>query len=92
LEVWRNTQSVKNKLISGDEDITFLGEDKSTDSVLEEKTRNQTLQLSRFWTPSFTHESSAGENSEYVKSRRLDYVSHLWRFDGETLKSKNNEN
>jgi REP element-mobilizing transposase RayT len=43
----------------------------------EEKTRNQTLQLPRFWTPSY-YESSVGENSEYVKSRRLDYVFHLW--------------
>jgi hypothetical protein len=48
--------SVKNKLISGDEDITFLGGQGMADSVFEEKTGNQTLQLP-FWTPSSTYES-----------------------------------
>jgi UDP-2,3-diacylglucosamine hydrolase len=31
----------KNKLISGDEDITFLGEDGMADSVFEEKTETK---------------------------------------------------
>jgi UDP-2,3-diacylglucosamine hydrolase len=37
--------SVKNKLISGDEDITFLRGQGMADSVFEEKTGNQTLQF-----------------------------------------------
>jgi hypothetical protein len=40
--------SVKNKLISGDEDITFLGEDKEWLILYSKKTGNQTLQLPRF--------------------------------------------
>jgi UDP-2,3-diacylglucosamine hydrolase len=49
--------SVKNKLISGDEDITFLGEDKEWLILYsKKKTRNQTI-TSFFWTPSSTYES-----------------------------------
>jgi UDP-2,3-diacylglucosamine hydrolase len=57
--------SVKNKLISGDEDITFLGEDKEWLILYSKKTGNQTLQLPRFWTPYYM-KVSVGENSEYV--------------------------
>jgi hypothetical protein len=39
--------SVKNKLISGDEDITFLGEDKEW-LILYSKKTGKTLQLPRF--------------------------------------------
>jgi hypothetical protein len=35
----------------------FLRGQGMADSVFEEKTRNQTLQLPRFWTPSSTYES-----------------------------------
>jgi hypothetical protein len=45
----------KNKLISGDEDITFLGRQGMADSVFEDWKPNITI--TSFWTPSSTYES-----------------------------------
>jgi REP element-mobilizing transposase RayT len=67
----------KNKLISGDEDITFLGGTRSKLIHSKRKLETKHYNYLVFWTPSY-YESSVGENSEYVKSRRLDYVFHLW--------------
>jgi UDP-2,3-diacylglucosamine hydrolase len=47
--------SVKNKLISGDEDITFLGEEMA-DSVLKRKLKPN-ITITSFWTPSSTYVS-----------------------------------
>jgi UDP-2,3-diacylglucosamine hydrolase len=58
--------SVKNKLISGDEDITFLGEDKEWLILYSKKTGNQTLQLPRFGHRHLPMKVSVGKNSEYV--------------------------
>jgi hypothetical protein len=46
---WRNT--CQKKLISGDEDVTFLGEDNEWLILYSKKTRNQALQLPYFWSP-----------------------------------------
>jgi UDP-2,3-diacylglucosamine hydrolase len=79
--------SVKNKLISGDEDITFL-----------ERTRNGWFCIRREnWKPNITIRFWHRHLPMKVlllkfwicKSRRLDYVFHLWRFDGENLRLKN---
>jgi UDP-2,3-diacylglucosamine hydrolase len=83
--------SVKNKLISGDEDITFLGGQGMADSVFEEKTRNQTLQLPRFLHRHLPMKVSVGENSEYVNLG--DWITYFtWRFDGKTSRLKNTSN
>jgi UDP-2,3-diacylglucosamine hydrolase len=81
--------SVKNKLISGDEDITFLGEDKEWLILYSKRKLNQTLQLPRFWTPSLPMKVSVGENSEYVNLG--DWITYFTYgvFDGETFEIKN---
>jgi hypothetical protein len=85
--VWQYL-SVKNKLISGDEDITFLGEDKEWLILYSKKNWKPNITITSFWTPSSTYESFCWWKFWICKSRRLDYVFHLWVFDGETLKSK----
>jgi UDP-2,3-diacylglucosamine hydrolase len=65
IRYWSETGAIpvrKNKLISGDEDVTFLGEDNEW-LILYSK-RNQALQL--FWSPPFTNESTCRRNAEYV--------------------------
>jgi UDP-2,3-diacylglucosamine hydrolase len=75
--------SVKNKLISGDEDITFLGEDKEW-LILYSKTGNQTLQLPRFGHRHLPMKVSVGKNSEYVNLG--DWITYFtYSFDGKTL-------
>jgi UDP-2,3-diacylglucosamine hydrolase len=81
--------SVKNKLISGDEDITFLGEDKEW-LILYSKRK---LETKHYHYLVFGHRHlplkvSVGENSEYVNLG--DWISYFTYgvFDGETLEIK----
>jgi UDP-2,3-diacylglucosamine hydrolase len=81
--------SVKNKLISGDEDITFLGEDKEW-LILYSKRK---LETKHYHYLVFGHRHLplkviVGENSEYVNLG--DWISHFTYgvFDGETLEIK----
>jgi hypothetical protein len=68
---WRETGAIpvrKNKLISGDEDVTFLGEDNEWLILYSKKTRNQTLQLPYFWSPPFTNESTCRRKCRVCES------------------------
>jgi UDP-2,3-diacylglucosamine hydrolase len=77
----------KNKLISGDEDITFLGGQGMADSVFEEKTRTNITITSFFGHRHLPMKVSVGENSEYVNLG--DWITYFtWRFDGKTSRLK----
>jgi len=81
--------SVKNKLISGDEDVTFLGEDREW-LVQYAKRKLETKHYDYFL---FGHrhlpmEISVGENSKYINTG--DWITHFTYavFDGEDLSLK----
>jgi UDP-2,3-diacylglucosamine hydrolase len=63
-------------------------EDKEWLILYSKKTGNQTLQL-RFGHRHLPMKVSVGKKFWICKSRRLDYVFHLWRFDGENFEIKN---
>jgi UDP-2,3-diacylglucosamine hydrolase len=81
--------SVKNKLISGDEDVTFLGEEKEW-LILYAKRKLETKQYNYlvFGHRHLPMKVSVGENAEYVNLG--DWISYFTYgvFDGETLEIK----
>jgi UDP-2,3-diacylglucosamine hydrolase len=70
----------KNKLISGDEDVTFLGEDNEWLILYSKKTRNQALQLPYFWPPSSTYESFCWRKCRVCNLGDWITIFYLWRF------------
>jgi UDP-2,3-diacylglucosamine hydrolase len=85
--------SVKNKLISGDEDVTFLGEDNEW-LILYSKRKLETKHYNYliFGHRHLPMKVSVGENSEYVNLG--DWISYFTYgvFDGETFEMKKHEN
>jgi UDP-2,3-diacylglucosamine hydrolase len=85
--------SVKNKLISGDEDVTFLGEDNEW-LILYSKRKLETKHYNYliFGHRHLPMKVSVGENSEYVNLG--DWISYFTYgvFDGETFEIKKHEN
>lgn len=85
--------SVKNKLISGDEDITFLGEDKEwlvqyAKRKLEEKPRDYFV----FGHRHLPLEIPLGDNSHYINLGDWIHYYTYAVFDGNSLKLKTFEN
>ena len=81
--------SVKNKLISGDEDVTFLGEDNEW-LILYSKRKLETKHYN-YWVFGHRHlpmKVTVGENSEYVNLG--DWITYFTYgvFDGETFEVK----
>jgi UDP-2,3-diacylglucosamine hydrolase len=73
--------SVKKKLISGDEDVTFLGEDKNGLFCIQRKLETKHYNYLIFWSPSFTNKKvSVGENAEYVNLGDWITIFYIWRF------------
>ena len=81
--------SVKNKLISGDEDVTFLGEDKEW-LILYSKRKLETKHYNYliFGHRHLPMKLSVGENAEYVNLG--DWISYFTYgvFDGENFEIK----
>jgi hypothetical protein len=80
--------SVKNKLISGDEDITFLGEDNEWLILYSKENWKPNITITSFRPPSSTYESICWRKFRVRQSGRLDQLFHLWRFDGKVLRLK----
>ena len=73
--------SVKNKLISGDDDATFLGEDKEWLVLYSKEKLNE--KHYDYFVFGHRHLPLEIKPQQYIKihqSWRLDFILHLWRF------------
>jgi len=84
--------STKNKLISGDEDVKFLGEEKEwLVQYAKRKLKTKHYDFFLFGHRHLPMEIQVGENSKYINTG--DWITHFTYavFDGETLELKKNQ-